>query len=442
MKDPNIEAFLLDECGDNFNETDPLKFFQSKTFSGVWAYTAIAFEAGHTNSVSGGSKTFDKTDISNWGTLGHINFDSSYGNLVFQDETASAVPEALSPYTAAAGPNTFKVFQLNQPSNALNYLNNPIILPAGTIIVGFNDDAGDFDYDDIIIAMFQDADMDGVCDTADNCPDTANTDQTDSDGDGLGDACDNATPSASVGEGFATQCCVTFEEGDPFYTVDPNVDVDLYCENELGEPIGIIHRDQDVSLLYDTDGWTGDVIYVDPSQDPVTICVDIPDEYLDPVDVERAKEIYCTCELKNLVSHPTEPGLLKRYKVAYEYVTLKEPVEVDIKPGSFPNTINCKSQGKTPVAFLSTEEFDACDLDPSTISWGTAWVVVKNNGTYMASCEDVNGDGFQDLVVHFYTQDLQLKSTHQAALLEGQTYGGTISVQGKDSVRPIHCPAE
>jgi hypothetical protein len=38
-----------------------------------------------------------------------------------------------------------------------------------------------------------DSDLDGVFDTADNCPSVANPDQTDSDGDGVGDACETAT---------------------------------------------------------------------------------------------------------------------------------------------------------------------------------------------------------------------------------------------------------
>jgi hypothetical protein len=40
-----------------------------------------------------------------------------------------------------------------------------------------------------------DADLDGVCGSADNCPTTANAGQQDGDGDGVGDACDNC-PSA------------------------------------------------------------------------------------------------------------------------------------------------------------------------------------------------------------------------------------------------------
>ena len=44
----------------------------------------------------------------------------------------------------------------------------------------------------VVVGSGGDPDGDGVCSSADNCPSTANADQTDLDGDGLGDACDPA----------------------------------------------------------------------------------------------------------------------------------------------------------------------------------------------------------------------------------------------------------
>lgn len=57
-----------------------------------------------------------------------------------------------------------------------------------------------------------DSDGDGVPDSADNCPNTANVDQTDADGDGVGDVCDNcaqtanANQSDSDGDGVGDAC--------------------------------------------------------------------------------------------------------------------------------------------------------------------------------------------------------------------------------------------
>ena len=49
----------------------------------------------------------------------------------------------------------------------------------------------------IFVATDPDADGDGVTDSFDNCPATANSDQLDSDGDGIGDACAAAAPTSS-----------------------------------------------------------------------------------------------------------------------------------------------------------------------------------------------------------------------------------------------------
>ncbi len=43
------------------------------------------------------------------------------------------------------------------------------------------------------------------------------------------------------------------------------------------------------------------------------------------------------------------------------------PVEIDIKPGSDPNSINLSSAGVIPVAILSSATFDATTVNPDTI---------------------------------------------------------------------------
>ncbi|UCC63458.1 MAG: hypothetical protein JSV36_22495 [Anaerolineae bacterium] len=46
-------------------------------------------------------------------------------------------------------------------------------------------------------------------------------------------------------------------------------------------------------------------------------------------------------------------------------------VEIDIKPDSYPNSINPKSQGKIPVAILSTPDLWApVEVDPGSLTFG------------------------------------------------------------------------
>jgi hypothetical protein len=120
-------------------------------------------------------------------------------------------------------------------------------------------------------------------------------------------------------------------------------------------------------------------------------------------------------------------------------------VEIDIKPGSDDNPINLKSRGKIPVAVLTTADFDAASLDPATVTLGNddgddTPVAARNNGTLMASLEDVDQDGDLDLVLHVDTQALvrngDLGAGTTELILNGTTTDGT-PVQGRDGVRIV-----
>ena len=114
----------------------------------------------------------------------------------------------------------------------------------------------------------------------------------------------------------------------------------------------------------------------------------------------------------------------------------RENVEIDIKPGSDPNSINLGSGGTVPVAILSTEFFDATTVDPLSVTLASAHVNLKGKGTPMASSQDVNGDGRLDLVVHVETEALQLSATDQQAILKGKTSTG-VKIRGSDSIRVV-----
>ncbi len=78
---------------------------------------------------------------------------------------------------------------------------------------------------------------------------------------------------------------------------------------------------------------------------------------------------------------------------------------VDIKPGSFPNSVNLKSKGVLPVAILGTVDFDVNDVNIAKLMFGD-----PNSGAPLSpvrsAFEDVSDDGFEDLSLKFSVADL------------------------------------
>jgi len=103
------------------------------------------------------------------------------------------------------------------------------------------------------------------------------------------------------------------------------------------------------------------------------------------------------------------------------------PVQIVVKPGSETSPINLKSNGVTTVAVLSTADFDAADVDASTVTFAGA--VAQRS-----SSQDVNGDGRPDQVFQFATQELKLSITDTEATLDGRTFGG-LRVRGSGPVK-------
>jgi len=94
-------------------------------------------------------------------------------------------------------------------------------------------------------------------------------------------------------------------------------------------------------------------------------------------------------------------------------------VLIDVKPGSDPNSINPKSMGLVPVAILGSDTLDVTTVDYANIEFGTSGAMPVH-----AALEDVNDDGFTDLVLQFIQKETGIAKGDVEACISGDTLGG------------------
>lgn len=119
---------------------------------------------------------------------------------------------------------------------------------------------------------------------------------------------------------------------------------------------------------------------------------------------------------------------------AYEFEQVL-PVDIDVKPGSDPNSVNPRSPGVIPVAVLGTDTFDVASIDVTTIRFGPSGTEAA---PHHSALEDVDGDGLTDLVLHFLTQASGIICGDDSVSLTGRTASGQ-TVEGSDSLRTVGC---
>jgi len=106
-------------------------------------------------------------------------------------------------------------------------------------------------------------------------------------------------------------------------------------------------------------------------------------------------------------------------------------VDLDIKPGSWPNSINTRNKGVIPVAILGSDAFDVFVIDFGSLAFGPSGASPVHKAGHL---EDVNADGYMDLVSHYATRDTGLQKGDTEACVTGETLDG-IPIEGCDAVR-------
>ena len=109
-------------------------------------------------------------------------------------------------------------------------------------------------------------------------------------------------------------------------------------------------------------------------------------------------------------------------------------VLIDIKPGSDPNCFNNNGHGVLPVAIFGGVDFDVSQIDAETIFLeGMAVKAVGKSDKLLSHIEDVDADGFDDLVVQIQDSDGAFQEGDTTAVLTGSLLDGT-PIKGTDTI--------
>lgn len=109
------------------------------------------------------------------------------------------------------------------------------------------------------------------------------------------------------------------------------------------------------------------------------------------------------------------------------------PVTIDIKPGSYPNPVNLKSEGLIPVALLGSTTLNVANVDLGTIGFHPMGRCEQAIEPARYRFTDVNGDDYTDIIFHFEAQEVGFQPEDTGACLHGILKSGE-HFCGHDSV--------
>ena len=259
---------------------------------------------------------------------------------------------------------------------------------------------------------------------------------------GLVNACDNLENAILTLNGTVATICIKYTDigiGGNFCTIKPDCFNTTITCTKNGEAIEQTCRQRagygiPDECPADVNETNLDVTLVGPGYDYCFPC-DLRDKF-NPEVLAGAVNLSCKATYSNYIQDPSNnPIDLWMGAVSSNEVTMGQlkQVSVDFEP-----SINLGALGNTPVAILSTSDFDATKIDIKTIVI-TGNVSKDPSGSCVekSSRTDLNGDGVRDIKIFVTTSCLKVTLSDTELTLTGNTTTG-IHFYGTDSVNLVN----